>query len=86
MNDLVRFLASIQKNGLEDLAKEKAGYVWDTATRIVATGKDIECSFSEMQREFDEDTARTAQALSNPQNWGISDPAWKSFCEKWRQA
>lgn len=75
---------AIKEAGLVEIATTSPAY--DAMTRIVENGHDVPCRWDaddkEMNALFDEDTAETARVLSNPGNWGISDPRWQTFCQE----
>jgi hypothetical protein len=79
--NLSRLLDRIIDLGIEDIAKTSE-HCWETAHRIIETGSDL----PHEGPEIDHDTMLTIQAIGDPHNWGISDPAWIELCDQWRIA
>jgi hypothetical protein len=77
---VVKLLADIHEAGFGSLVAEN--HAFQTLRRIIKTGT----SLPDKIKEPTEETEYCAEVFMNPINWGISDPAWKAFCEKWRQA
>ena len=72
---IVRLLADIESAGLLDLVQ--GVYAYEIACRIVDTGCDL--TGEEITKE---DVSGSFLIASKPTNWGISDLAWKAFCEQ----
>jgi len=80
MNELVKLINLIDHWHLSDIAKRDSPYAYETALRIIDTGRDLQFD----GEEFESDTLNTIDMLSNPKNWGIPDPEWKLMCESWQ--
>lgn len=77
---LAVLLRAIQNQGLVETVAQTVPY--QTVCRIVATGTDLQFE----GQEFEDDTEDVARVLSDPDNWGVSAPAWQEFAEAWREA
>ena len=83
---LNRLLLGIERAGLGDVAMKGSEHAFNTAWSISGKKEDLPNTWpldEEMELAYSEDTMETARVLSNPTNWGISDPAWKDFCKEW---
>ncbi len=74
---IVSLLSRIHEAGLDTLVAEN--HAFQTLHRIIKTGTSLPGGM----REPVENTEACAECFVNPGYWGISDPAWKSFCEGW---